>query len=252
MSDVTYIKNGVTYVVSNPTAPIASDAFWDEIRKDSEDNPVQDAQQRVIVDRHVIRTSPVDLSGYVTSSTLNTALADYERTADLNTDIESYLSTKNYVDSTGLTSTLSGYVTNTGLATTLNDYVTSTGLNTALADYTLSASLINHTLTPQVKNVMGATTALSDGAIDCSSASSFTLTASSDVTLSFSNANQDTVITLVLTNGGAYTITYPSSVKWAGGEVPELTAEGTDIINFYTYDGGTTWIGSTVLDVKVA
>ena len=42
-------------------------------------------------------------------------------------------------------------------------------------------------------------------------------------------------------------ITWPASVKWAGGTAPTLTAtaNAVDIFTFYTSDGGTTWYGFT-------
>ena len=46
-----------------------------------------------------------------------------------------------------------------------------------------------------------------------------------------------------LTNGGAYTFSFLSGVKWAGGTSPTLTSSGIDILGFYTHDGGTTWRG---------
>ena len=46
-----------------------------------------------------------------------------------------------------------------------------------------------------------------------------------------------------LTNGGAYTFSFWSGVKWAGGTVPVLTASGVDILGFYSHDGGTAWRG---------
>ena len=49
--------------------------------------------------------------------------------------------------------------------------------------------------------------------------------------------------TLVTVNAGAYTITWPGSVDWAGGSAPTLTSSGTDVLVFYTYDGGTTYYG---------
>ena len=52
--------------------------------------------------------------------------------------------------------------------------------------------------------------------------------------------------TLELTNGGTYTITWPTGTKWAAGAAPTLTASGTDILSFYTRDGGTTWRGVLV------
>jgi hypothetical protein len=45
------------------------------------------------------------------------------------------------------------------------------------------------------------------------------------------------------------TITWPSSVKWAGGTAPTAPANGeTDVYTFYTDDGGTTYYGFQVGD----
>lgn len=53
--------------------------------------------------------------------------------------------------------------------------------------------------------------------------------------------------TLALTNsgGGAYTITWPASVRWSGGVSPTLTATNgkVDILTFVTWDAGSTWYG---------
>jgi hypothetical protein len=48
---------------------------------------------------------------------------------------------------------------------------------------------------------------------------------------------------LELTNGGAFTVTWPASVKWPSGVAPALTAAGVDILAFITDDAGTTWRG---------
>jgi hypothetical protein len=42
-----------------------------------------------------------------------------------------------------------------------------------------------------------------------------------------------------LTNGGSQTITW-TAVDWEGGEAPDLTSSGLDLLGFFTYDGGTT------------
>jgi hypothetical protein len=48
-------------------------------------------------------------------------------------------------------------------------------------------------------------------------------------------------------NGG--TVTWPSSVDWAGGTAPDAPASGeTDILVFWTRDGGTTWYGALAID----
>ena len=46
--------------------------------------------------------------------------------------------------------------------------------------------------------------------------------------------------TLELINGEAFAITWPASVKWAGGAEPTFTVSGTDFVTFFTRDGGTT------------
>jgi hypothetical protein len=46
---------------------------------------------------------------------------------------------------------------------------------------------------------------------------------------------------LELQNGGAATVTWPSTVDWPGGTAPTLTASGFDVIVCITDDGGTNW-----------
>lgn len=85
-------------------------------------------------------------------------------------------------------------------------------------------------------NITGATT------IDLSAGNVVTATATGNVTFSFSNvpgANQSQVQTLRLTNGGAFTLTWPANTKFAGGIPPTLTAAGIDYLGIY-YDLTTT------------
>ena len=56
---------------------------------------------------------------------------------------------------------------------------------------------------------------------------------------------------LELTNGGGYTLTWPTAVKWPGGNVPAVTTSGTDVFTFITDDGGVIWRGvQTMQDSK--
>ena len=48
---------------------------------------------------------------------------------------------------------------------------------------------------------------------------------------------------LHLINGGDYTVTWPASVDWPGGNAPALTSSGDDVLTFITTDTGTTWFG---------
>jgi hypothetical protein len=51
----------------------------------------------------------------------------------------------------------------------------------------------------------------------------------------------------IIQDSTARAITWPSSVDWAGGTAPTLTAaaNGVDVFVFYTIDGGTTYYGFT-------
>ncbi len=88
---------------------------------------------------------------------------------------------------------------------------------------------------------------MSGTAMDCSAASCFTKTVTGSTTFSFTNVPSDAVccVTLVLINGGNYTVNWPSSVKWTGNLPPELTANGTDVLTFLTCTGGNVWYGTT-------
>lgn len=46
-------------------------------------------------------------------------------------------------------------------------------------------------------------------------------------------------------------ITWPSSVKWGGGVVPtpSTTNNYRDWYSFLTYDNGTTWVGSSIMNI---
>jgi len=85
-----------------------------------------------------------------------------------------------------------------------------------------------------------------------SNAGAFSLTMTGNTTFTFSGAynNWSMGFILQLTGNGG-TVTWPTSVDWAGGTAPDAPASGeTDIYVFWTRDGGTTWYG--VLSVDAA
>jgi hypothetical protein len=77
-------------------------------------------------------------------------------------------------------------------------------------------------------------------------------TKSSVGTLTLTLTNQATTgsvsaFVLELANGASPAVTFTfnagSTVTWAAATAPTLTASGTDVLAFFTYDGGTTWRG---------
>jgi len=88
--------------------------------------------------------------------------------------------------------------------------------------------------------------------VDCRSGNNFALTTSGNTTFTFSNAPTSGTafgFTLKLTSGGSHTITYPNSVDFAGATAPDAPASGeTDVLVFYTVDGGTNWYGALAID----
>lgn len=97
---------------------------------------------------------------------------------------------------------------------------------------------------PQVARAapaVGATVTLD---LDVAMAFEFTLTQNS--TVAFANVPTGDfaiAIPIKVTNGGAFTLTWPASVLWQGGTAPNLTAAGTDLLQLVSYDNGTSWIG---------
>lgn len=75
-----------------------------------------------------------------------------------------------------------------------------------------------------------------------------TLTADCTFTFDTPAAGRARWFTLELTQDGTggWTTTWPGSVVWIGGSPPTLdeTAGGTEVLNFYTKNGGTTWVGA--------
>lgn len=86
--------------------------------------------------------------------------------------------------------------------------------------------------------------------IDLSDGSVHVITLDENVTFTFSNpvaTGRASSFTLILRQDGlgTNTVTWPASVKWAGGAAPTITADASavDVLTFLTVDGGTTWYG---------
>lgn len=97
---------------------------------------------------------------------------------------------------------------------------------------------------PYFKDVSEVVSAMDTNDMDMEVANVFTKTISGSLSLTISNppaTGRAGTITLILTNGGTGTITWPTGTKWPGGSPPTLTASGVDVIILMTIDGGTTW-----------
>ena len=81
-------------------------------------------------------------------------------------------------------------------------------------------------------------------------AGAFSLTMSGNTTFTFSGADSGYSMGFILQlTGNGSTVTWPSSVDWAGGTAPDAPASGeTDIYVFWTRNGGTTWYGVQSID----
>jgi hypothetical protein len=81
--------------------------------------------------------------------------------------------------------------------------------------------------------------------IDCSAAQAYSFTPTAAVTLSFTNppaANTSQVILLKVTNGGAFTLSFPAGTKYPGGALGTLTSSGVDWLGV-AYDAGlSAWV----------
>jgi len=88
--------------------------------------------------------------------------------------------------------------------------------------------------------------AMAANAVDLTLGNVQTYTLSGSQSLTFTNppaSGTSGSFTLLVTNGGSATLTWPASVDWAGATAPSLTSSGLDALVFTTIDGGTTWYG---------
>ena len=147
---------------------------------------------------------------------------------------------------------VTGYNSGTGSLNVTVSAITGSG---TYSDWTISLGALN-SLTPTGSQDLSnktliayleAAAVVAASNIDLKLASVYSKTITANTTFTLSNlpaSGKCQSLTLLLTNGGAFTVTLWSGVKWSGGTVPTLTAAGLDILEFFTIDGGTTWYAS--------
>jgi len=81
--------------------------------------------------------------------------------------------------------------------------------------------------------------------IDVDAGGGFSLTMSGNTTFTFSSCTSGVITGFVLQlTGNGSTVTYPNTVRLAGGTAPDAPGNGeTDILVFFTRDGGSNWYG---------
>lgn len=148
--------------------------------------------------------------------------------------------------------TPSNLVTTTGTATLTNKTLGATTLSGTLsaADNIVDQPVLqDYAIQGVAIGNVGATRTF-----DLETGNFFTATLDQASTFTFSNpagSGDFCGFVMQITNGGAFTITWPASVDWVGGNAPTLTTSGIDVLVFTTNDAGTTWFGFVSgLDIK--
>lgn len=162
----------------------------------------------------LIGTGDVEFKTINSTSIVGSGNIDVPSINDTSTGATETWSASKIIDEIGK----KGDVTQTGTQTLTNKTIT--GLKETFAS--MSTNTIN----------------LSDGNV-------FAKTISGATSLSVSNAataGSVSTFILELTNPGT-NVSWWSNIRWAGGTAPTLTASGTDILGFYTRDGGSNWRG---------
>ena len=124
----------------------------------------------------------------------------------------------------------------------------SANITIATADST-KLPLSGGVMTGAITSIRETRVTVDSNSINLAAGNVFTKTISANVSLVVANiASSGTTNSFILelTNGGAYIVTWWSGVKWAGGLAPILSAAGTDILGFYSHDGGLSWHGIVV------
>lgn len=101
------------------------------------------------------------------------------------------------------------------------------------------------------KTVYQPITTLSNGTIALENKPTiYKITPAANTTFTFSTTSLTLANTksytfeLCVVLSSAYSLTFPSSVKWQDGETPDLSEAGTYFLVFRTIDGGTNWLGN--------
>jgi hypothetical protein len=142
---------------------------------------------------------------------------------------------------TSITGLLKGNGTAMSAAVAGTDYVTPTGTETLTNKTLTNPTVTNYTETPFSANSSTAITlALTNGTVQI-----ITLTGNATITMPTAVSGKSFIMYLKQDATGSRTVTW-STVKWAGGTAPTITATASrqDILSFFS--DGTNWFGVVV------
>ena len=187
----------------------------------------------------VIQDVTLDTYGHVTALGSHTlTLANLGYTGATNA---------NYITNNNQLTNGAGYTTNTGDITGVTAGTNLTGGGTS------GSVTLNVSSSPSFSGVVFAESVQEDydalsgtsPAPDADNAGGFSLTMTGNTTFSFGGVNSGRAVGFVLqVTGNGSTLTWPSSVDWAGGTAPDAPGNGeSNLYVFYTRDGGSNWVG---------
>jgi len=145
----------------------------------------------------------------------------------------------------------SGFLTSSDIGSTIQAYDADTSKTDVAETRSASINMADQIVQrPVLKDYAETKVAMAANAVDLSLGNVQTKTISGAQTLTFTNppaSGSAGSFTMIVTNGGSATVTWPTSVDWPAATAPTLTAAGVDVLFFTTIDGGTIWYGTAVV-----
>ena len=234
---------------------------------------IADVYTQAVSDSRFLRVSNnlSDITDAATARTnlglvIGTDVQAYDATilndADIGVTVQAYDATTLKAADIGVT--VQGYdatiLTASDIGVTLQAYDADTAkLDTAqtfTANQTVTAEFIANSYNEKYIELTSTSNSVN---LDCETGNTFMHTLTEATTFTFSNppaSGTAYIMSIEIiqdASGSGYSVTWPTSVDWAGGTAPTLTsaANGVDVFAFSTRDGGTTWYGFTAgLDLK--
>tara|TARA_B110000503_G_scaffold75745_1_gene116938 strand:+ start:1457 stop:2206 length:750 start_codon:yes stop_codon:yes gene_type:complete len=190
----------------------------------------------------------IDTSSYLTAAAIGSTVQAFDATivvdADIGVSVQAYDAT--IVVDADIGVSVQAYdatiVVDADIGSTVQAYDADTTKNDVANTFTAVQTF--------GKSVVETRVAIAAAEIDLALGNYFTKSSVGTLTLTLTNeaaTGSVSAFVLELANGASPAVTFTfnagSTVTWAAATAPTLTASGTDVLAFFTYDGGTTWRG---------